>query len=57
MSRPGGRDLKTAAGLKVRAYNLPDNVVFVVEVGDFPLHRSPAITEMLFTTMSGTSIR
>ena len=35
-----------ASGLKVRAYNLPD-VVFVIEVGDFPLHRSRAISEML----------
>lgn len=33
-------------GVKFRAYNLPD-VVFVIEIGDFPLYRSPAIAEML----------
>ncbi|MBX3299797.1 MAG: class I SAM-dependent methyltransferase [Acidobacteria bacterium] len=33
-------------GVKFRAYNLPD-VVFVVEIGDFPLHRSQSITDML----------
>lgn len=39
-------------GHKVRAYNLPD-VVFVVEIGDFPLHRSKAISEMLFDNHIG----
>jgi len=38
-------DLKSR-GRQVRAYNLPD-VVFVVEIGDFPLHRSNAIAQML----------
>lgn len=34
------------AGHKFRAYALP-NVVFVVEIGDFPLHKNPAIVERL----------
>ncbi len=38
-------DLKKK-GVEIRAYNLPD-VVFIVEIGDFPLHRSPAIAAML----------
>ena len=33
-------------GIKVRAYNIPD-VVFVVEIGDFPIHKSSSISEML----------
>lgn len=36
----------TADGIEFRAYNLPD-VVFVIEIGDFPLHRSTAISSML----------
>jgi len=39
-------------GIKFRAYNLPD-VVFVVEFGDFPIHRSPAIAEMLSNNYVG----
>lgn len=33
-------------GIKFRAYGLPD-VVFVVEIGDFPLHKNSLITESL----------
>lgn len=39
-------------GVKVRAYNLPD-VVFVIEIGDFPLHRSSLINEMLMDNHIG----
>lgn len=38
--------------IKFRAYNLPD-VVFVVEIGDFPLHQSPPITERLLNNYQG----
>jgi|SRR5215204_4348692 len=34
------------SGLKFHAYCLP-SIVFVVEIGDFPLHREPAIMERL----------
>lgn len=34
------------SGQSLRAYNIPD-VVFVVEIGNFPLHRSDKISEML----------
>lgn len=33
-------------GAKFRAYSLPTNV-FVIEVGDFPLHKNPEILELL----------
>lgn len=35
-----------AGGVRFRAYNLP-LIMFVIEFGDFPLHRHPAISEML----------
>ena len=34
------------------AYNLPD-VVFVIEIGDFPLHKSPPILERLVDNHQG----
>jgi hypothetical protein len=39
-------------GIQFRAYNLPD-IVFVIEIGDFPLHRNPVITEMLLNNHAG----
>jgi Methyltransferase domain len=33
-------------GVKFRAYNLP-SVMFVIEIGDFPIHKSNFISEML----------
>jgi len=39
-------------GIPFRAYNLPD-VVFVVEIGDFPLHRSESISSMLVDNYVG----
>jgi predicted O-methyltransferase YrrM len=33
-------------GRKYRAYSLP-NIVFVIEMGDFPMHRNPAIFDRL----------
>jgi hypothetical protein len=39
-------------GIRFRAYNLPD-IVFVIEIGDFPLHKNPAITEMLLNNHTG----
>lgn len=33
-------------GLRFRAYTLP-SIVFVIEIGDFPMHREPAIFERL----------
>jgi hypothetical protein len=39
-------------GVKFRAYNLPDTV-FVVEVGDFPVHRMEHIQEMLLNNHIG----
>lgn len=38
--------------IEFRAYNLPD-VVFVIEIGDFPLHRSQPITERLINNYQG----
>lgn len=38
--------------VKFRAYNLPDKV-FVVEIGDFPLHRNTAVTERLLNNYEG----
>lgn len=38
--------------LNYRAYNLPD-IVFAVEVGDFPLHKNPAIMERLLNNHVG----
>lgn len=35
-----------------RAYNLPD-IVFVIEIGDYPLHKHPMIMEMLFNNHVG----
>lgn len=40
------------SGQGVRAYNIPD-VVFVVEIGDFPLHRSKSINDMLLNNHIG----
>lgn len=39
-------------GIKFRAYHLPD-IVFVIEVGDFPLHKNPQILEMLLDNHTG----
>lgn len=33
-------------GIKYRAYSLP-NIVFVIEIGDFPMHRNPAVLDRL----------
>ena len=33
-------------GVDYRAYSLP-NIVFVIEIGDFPMHRNPAILDRL----------
>lgn len=38
--------------VKFRAYNLP-SVMFVIEIGDFPLYRSAAISEMLANNYVG----
>lgn len=38
--------------IKFRAYNLP-NTVFVIEFGDFPLHQSASINEMLLNNHVG----
>jgi len=38
--------------IKMRAYNLPD-VVFIIEIGDFPIHKSPLVSEMLFDNHVG----
>src|SRR4029079_9960690 len=32
--------------VRYRAYSLP-NIVFVIEIGDFPMHRNPAILDRL----------
>ena len=34
------------SGIKFRAYSLP-NIVFVIEIGDFPMHRNPAVLDRL----------
>ena len=39
-------------GFAFRAYNLPD-IVFVIEIGDFPLHRHSKIIEMLLNNHVG----
>lgn len=38
--------------VQFKAYNLPD-IMFVIEFGDFPLHREPAIAEMLVNNHAG----
>lgn len=38
--------------IKFRAYNLP-SVIFVIEIGDFPLYKSKAISEMLSNNYVG----
>lgn len=38
--------------IRFRAYNLPD-IVFVIEIGDFPLHKNPAVMEMLLNNHTG----
>jgi len=38
--------------IKFRAYNLPA-IVFVIEINDFPLHKSPPLTERLFNNHVG----
>lgn len=35
-----------------RAYNLPD-IIFVIEIGDYPMHKNPAIMEMLLNNHVG----
>jgi len=40
------------SGEEFKAYNLPDNV-FVIEIGEFPLHRFPVISEMLVNNHIG----
>lgn len=42
----------TAEGVNFRAYNLP-SVLFVVEIGDFPIHRHPALMERLINNHEG----
>jgi len=39
-------------GISYRAYNLPD-IVFAVEIGDFPLHQNPAVMDMLLNNHVG----
>ena len=39
-------------GTVFNAYNLPD-AVFVIEIGDFPMHRHPAIADMLINNHVG----
>lgn len=39
-------------GIRFRAYNLPDTI-FVIEVGEFPLHRTEYIQEMLLNNHVG----
>ncbi|HEY0544542.1 MAG TPA: class I SAM-dependent methyltransferase [Pyrinomonadaceae bacterium] len=39
-------------GIRFRAYNLPDTV-FVVEVGEFPIHQSAPVQEMLLNNHVG----
>ena len=39
-------DILKQAGTKYRAYVLP-HIVFVIEIGDFPLHANPRISELL----------
>jgi hypothetical protein len=41
-----------AEGIQFRAYNLP-SVVFVIEVGDFPLHKHVPIIERLIDNHEG----
>jgi predicted O-methyltransferase YrrM len=38
--------------INFRAYNLPD-IIFVIEIGDFPLHRNAKIMEMLLNNHTG----
>jgi hypothetical protein len=38
--------------IKFRAYNLPD-IVFVIEISDFPLHKNPVVMEMLLNNHTG----
>ena len=45
------QDLKKS-NTKFRAYNLP-SVMFVIEIGDFPLYKSKAISEMLSNNYVG----
>lgn len=35
-----------ASGAEFKAYNLPD-IIFVIELGDFPLHRHPQVSSLL----------
>lgn len=42
----------TDASIRFMAYNLPD-VVFVIEIGDYPLHQSPPIMERLLNNHVG----
>src|SRR5690606_29225737 len=41
-----------AEGVKFRAYNLP-SVLFVIEIGDFPVHEEPAVAEKLINNHEG----
>jgi hypothetical protein len=45
-------ELLKQKAIKFRAYSLPDKV-FVIEIGDFPLHRSEAILERLLNNHQG----
>jgi Methyltransferase domain len=42
----------TEVSIRFRAYNLPD-IVFVIEIGDYPLHQSPLIMERLLNNHVG----
>ncbi len=39
-------------GVPFKAYNLP-HVVFVIEIGEFPIHRHPAVNELLVNNYAG----
>jgi hypothetical protein len=45
-------DFMKERGTPFRAYNLPD-VVFILEVGDFPMHKSERINDMLLNNYVG----
>ncbi len=45
-------DFLKADGVKFRAYNLP-SVMFAIEIGDFPLHKTEVISEILSNNYVG----
>jgi len=45
-------ELLREKGISFKACNLP-NVMFVVEIGDFPVHRQPFVLEMLINNHIG----